>query len=59
MFGKVLLTGGAGFIGSQVTKELLNRGYNVVAVDSLSDYYSIELKEIRIYQIWFKSKIYF
>jgi UDP-glucuronate 4-epimerase len=51
MFGKILLTGGAGFIGSQVTKELLNRGYNVVAVDSLSDYYSIELKEIRIAQL--------
>ena len=29
---KVLITGGTGFIGRQVTKELLNRGYEVFCI---------------------------
>jgi UDP-glucose 4-epimerase len=32
----VLVTGGAGFIGSHVTEELVNRGYDVVVLDDLS-----------------------
>jgi UDP-glucose 4-epimerase len=32
----VLVTGGAGFIGSHVTEELVNRGYRVVVLDDLS-----------------------
>ncbi len=32
----VLVTGGAGFIGSHLTDELLNLGYNVVVLDDLS-----------------------
>lgn len=32
---KVLVTGGCGFIGRQVTEELLNNGYSVVVLDSL------------------------
>jgi dTDP-L-rhamnose 4-epimerase len=31
----VLITGGAGFIGCYVGRELLNRGYRVIALDSL------------------------
>lgn len=34
---KVLVTGGAGFIGSNVALKLLERGYSVVAMDSLSE----------------------
>lgn len=34
--GKVLVTGGAGFIGSHTVDALLNRGANVVIVDNLS-----------------------
>jgi len=33
---KVLITGGAGFIGSNIAHELLNRGYDVIIVDNLS-----------------------
>ena len=34
---KVLLTGGAGFIGSHTAVELLNKGYEVVIADNLSN----------------------
>ena len=37
---RVLLTGAAGFIGSHVCERLLERGDQVVAVDSLDAYYS-------------------
>ena len=33
---KILVTGGAGFIGSHVTEELLGRGYEVAVLDNLS-----------------------
>ena len=36
MSKSVLITGGAGFIGSHVADELLARGYRVRALDSLS-----------------------
>jgi len=32
----MLITGGAGFVGSFLSEELLNRGYSVCAVDNLS-----------------------
>lgn len=34
--GKVLVTGGAGFIGSHIVDRLINEGYKVVVVDNLS-----------------------
>ena len=33
---KVLVTGGAGFIGSNIVKELLNQNHDVVVIDNLS-----------------------
>jgi len=36
----ILLTGCAGFIGSHTTKALLQKGYNVIGVDNLNDYYN-------------------
>ena len=32
---KILVTGGAGYIGSAAVKELINRKYEVVVVDNL------------------------
>lgn len=37
MSKKILITGGAGFIGSHLTDELLNKGYNVRILDNLSE----------------------
>ncbi|MBI5065430.1 SDR family NAD(P)-dependent oxidoreductase [Candidatus Woesearchaeota archaeon] len=40
----ILVTGGAGFIGSHVCDELLAKGKEVVCLDSLNDYYSPKAK---------------
>ncbi len=44
---KILLTGGAGFIGFHVAKRLLEQGHKVVSVDNFNDYYDISLKKAR------------
>ena len=44
-YKKVLVTGGAGFIGSSVAKALLERGDSVVIVDEMNDYYDVRIKE--------------
>ena len=48
---KVLVTGGAGFIGFHVTKALLDRGESVIIVDNFNDYYDPKIKYNRIKQI--------
>ena len=44
-YKKVLVTGGAGFIGSHVADFLLARGDDVVVIDELNDYYDVRIKE--------------
>ncbi|WP_423141299.1 NAD-dependent epimerase/dehydratase family protein [Parablastomonas sp. CN1-191] len=45
---RVLVTGGAGFIGYNVTQRLLARGDSVLGIDILNDYYDVTLKEARL-----------
>ena len=42
---KVLVTGGAGFIGSNLSEHLLRAGHRVCIIDDLNDFYSPALKE--------------
>ena len=44
----ILLTGAAGFIGSKVSEMLLKKGYQVVGLDNLNNYYDIRLKSWRL-----------
>lgn len=45
---KILVTGTAGFIGAQLAHRLLERGDEVIGVDSVNDYYDVSLKEARL-----------
>jgi UDP-glucuronate 4-epimerase len=48
---RVLLTGGAGFIGSHVAEALLGRGAQLLIVDKLDDFYSPDWKNANLEQI--------
>lgn len=45
---KILITGTAGFIGFALAKKLLERGDEVIGLDSINDYYSVDLKYARL-----------
>ena len=55
---RILVTGGAGFIGFSVAKSLLERGDEVIIVDDLNDYYDVKLKKDRLDLIKDKVKFY-
>ncbi|NDG03394.1 MAG: NAD-dependent epimerase/dehydratase family protein, partial [Synechococcaceae bacterium WBB_34_004] len=44
----LLLTGGAGFIGSHLTKALLDAGAGVIVVDEFNDFYDPAIKEANV-----------
>ncbi len=48
---KILVTGGAGFIGFHTSKALLEQGREVVIVDNFNDYYNPKIKEARVAQL--------
>lgn len=45
---KILITGTAGFIGFHLAKKLLERGDEVVGLDSINDYYDLRVKHGRL-----------
>lgn len=44
----VLVTGGAGFIGSHLVERLLQRNDQIVVLDDLNDYYDPKLKKVNL-----------
>ena len=48
---KILVTGTAGFIGYHLAKKLLERGDEVVGLDSINDYYDVNLKYARLNEL--------
>jgi UDP-glucose 4-epimerase len=67
MFKKILVTGGAGFIGSHLVDALVNKDYKVIIIDDLSlgskeninkkaKFYKIDICSNKIYDIFKKEK---
>lgn len=45
---KILITGAAGFIGYNLSSELLARGYDIIGIDNMNNYYEVSLKNARL-----------
>src|SRR5690554_1769567 len=45
---KILITGAAGFIGFHLCQQLLQKGYSVIGLDNLNNYYDVGLKFDRL-----------
>jgi UDP-glucuronate 4-epimerase len=48
---RILLTGGAGFIGSHVAEELIRRGAKLSIVDNLDNFYALSRKRLSLREI--------
>jgi len=44
----IVVTGAAGFIGYHLSVKLLSQGQEVIGIDSLNDYYDVNLKQARL-----------
>ena len=56
---RVLVTGCAGFIGSQIAETLICKGYNVIGIDCFTPYYSTKLKQYNMKNIMKNRKFNF
>jgi len=45
---KIFITGNAGFIGYHLTLKCLSKGYEVIGLDNINDYYDVQLKISRL-----------
>ena len=43
----LVITGSAGFIGFHLSLKLLKKGYQVIGIDNLNNYYDVKLKKDR------------
>ncbi len=53
---KILITGTAGFIGFSLAQAMLKRGNEIVGIDSINDYYDVNLKYSRLQEMGIHSK---
>ncbi len=56
---KLLVTGGAGFIGSALTAQLVREGHDVVVIDNFNEYYDVRLKRDRVAALLPNVPVYF
>ncbi|ATU08256.1 NAD-dependent epimerase [Methanohalophilus portucalensis] len=52
---KLLVTGTAGFIGFHLVKSLVNSGHEIIGMDSINDYYDVDLKFGRLQETGIES----
>ena len=56
---KIIVTGAAGFIGSNTSSLLSRLGHEVIGLDAITDYYSTELKLSRVKNLLIKDNVKF
>jgi UDP-glucuronate 4-epimerase len=54
---KILVTGSAGFIGFHLTTKLLDNKFSVIGLDSVNDYYDVNLKFSRLSNLGIKREL--